>query len=165
MLMTTANNSETLNGVSIKHVVDNGVRGVRFNIYRSVANNHILGSGSGSSPHWTGQSVDNSWDFYSITFDGATGTSNAFKVKMNNTGLYQVNRTSHAPNSGNPAHSLHIGSNQPTWDTYVMRHFNMADLSVWNRVLTDAEITTLYASGNGKVLTVSEKSWVEKGVA
>jgi hypothetical protein len=42
---------------------------------------------------------------------------------------------------------------------------NIAEMSIWERVLTDAEITTLYNSGNGVRLADATQSatWEELG--
>jgi len=91
---------------------------------------------------------DNSWHFYSATFDETLGSEN-LKVKRDNANEVTFGKIS-ASTSGSPNYPLTI-EHQPAGGYFPALN-NMAETSFWNRVLTDAQITSIYNSGNGAPL-------------
>ena len=92
---------------------------------------------------------DDDWYFYSLTFDETLGSAN-LKVKRDNSNLVTANKDD-ASASGNSSYPLAIQHN-PVGETYILTPNNIAELSLWNRVLTDDEITSIYNSGSGAAL-------------
>lgn len=85
------------------------------------------------------------WYFYVIRWDYSLGSAN-FKIRRNDGNEETANKTGTATNSNasyplllarNPASSANFGS------------IKLDEMSIWNRILTSAEETALYNSGNG----------------
>jgi len=105
--------------------------------------------GSGYIPDTT------DYHFYTMQVDVDLTTGVAI-MKRDNANSTTSNRQN-APSDGNSSYALNVGR-RATDTNYT--HMEISELSIWNRVLTVAEITTLYNSGVGQGIT---ESWVEKG--
>jgi len=103
--------------------------------------------------------VDDAWHFYSVTYDGSTMT---LKKDLANT---QTDAVSGLPASGDAYTLLCFQHGNPSTETYIPPANNTAELSIWDRVLTDAELIKIYNSGDGFNLIDGAKLWTEKGTA
>lgn len=83
----------------------------------------------------------NEWNFVGITFD----STNLTLFKINSTGKYQQSATK-SLNTGSTDHK--IGRYAYTSAGYFSG--NIDELSIWNRTLTNAEITQMYNNGAGQ---------------
>ena len=125
-------------------VIHNNVSGQGVTDWVSTADNYI---------------PDNTttWYFYSMTYDQSLGSDN-LKVKRDNANLETKTKTANSPYNGNSTYAMFLDrlpSGSGNFPANVIDEF-----SVWNRVLTDAEITTIYNSGTGKTLdTAKGATW------
>jgi hypothetical protein len=88
---------------------------------------------------------DNAMHFYKITYDQSLSSDNMKMSVDNGTNVTQT-KTSNAPTNGNSQTELYIGSSDAT--NFFLAG-EVAEMSIWNRVLTDAEVTAIYNSGSG----------------
>jgi len=110
---------------------------------------------------------DGDWHFFSFRYDYSLGSDNLKVTRDNDVStLEEYDNGSGTPNSGdafNPLAFQHKGAT--TQETYIPDANNTTELSIWDRVLTDAEVTMIYNSGAGFDLITGAKVWVEKGTA
>ena len=109
------------------------------------------GSSQGDIAHidtGDGYIPDTDWHFYCITYDQSL-PSNNFKLTRDNGNLEQATKTSATPSSGSHAQTALVGVHTGSTSFF---GGSLSEMSVWNRVLTSSEITTLYNSGNGATI-------------
>jgi len=132
-----------------------GSRG--FEIYWSTAPNLSLNMTNGLSGNPTGRpfdyanftdfSTDGNWHFYAFTLDGGLA-SNQYKVRRDAETIQEFSKTAGVfASTGNAVFALQFRNQDPYW--YIPPTTSYAELSIWNRVLTDEELSTLYNSGDG----------------
>ena len=88
---------------------------------------------------------DNAMHFYKITYDQSLSSDNMKMSVDNGTNVTQT-KAGNAPTDGNAYQAMYIGMST-TSDFPCAGEF--AEMSIWNRVLTDAEVTKIYNSGSG----------------
>ena len=88
---------------------------------------------------------DNKMHFYKLTYDQSLSSDNMKLSVDNGTNITQT-KTSNAPTDGNAFQAMYIGMSDST--NFPMAG-EFAEMSIWNRVLTDAEVTKIYNSGSG----------------
>jgi len=165
------NSGDSTNGITIYHYDSSsaGGGGLGFFIsYTGGGNNNIVLSFFSATGF---MAYDDEWHFYSMTWDQTLGSAN-LKIHrdMGTTSpTYQTaNKTTNNNNSGNASHALgfrHYTANGINDDTYIPPTASYAELSIWDRVLTDAELTKIYNSGKGMDLITGTNLWKEKGTA
>jgi len=101
----------------------------------------------------------NTWHFYSLTYDQSLGSNN-FKIKRDNDNLEQQTKTSNSPVNTNSTYVMHLNRLPSGSGNFPANLID--DFSVWNRVLTDDEISTLYNAGTGKTVDTANL-WQEIG--
>ena len=159
MFFTTTDNADVTNGLNIYESTSVGSPASwRIHISMSSGMVCLLEASAGYI------ATDDEWHMYSITYDGTLGSNN-MKIRKDNANLEQVTKNVNLPNSGDARDPIAFQHNQATWETYIPPANNTAELSIWNRVLTDAELTTIYGSGDGFNLIDGTKVWVERGTA
>ena len=90
------------------------------------------------------QSVgDSNWHFYMLSWDEDGGSNNA-QFQLDGTKQTATVTTTNTSDSSNPLTIGDVTGNEPQMD--------IQEFSLWNRVLTDAEIALIYNSGNGAEL-------------
>jgi len=95
---------------------------------------------------------DGDWHFFCFRYDYSLGSNN-LKVTRDNDDLEVFDNGSGTPNSGDAFNPLAFGHKGATpQESFIPDANNTTELSIWNRVLTDAEVTTVYNSGNGAPL-------------
>ena len=91
---------------------------------------------------------DTDWHFYCITYDQSLASNN-LKITVDDGGLEQATKSGATPSSSDSAQialvGVHTGSSG-----YL--DGSLTEMSVWNRILTSGEITTLYNSGDGTAI-------------
>ena len=116
--------------------------------------------------------TDNEWHMYTYTWDYNSTPNFTYRVDGATSGTYYATKNK----SGNAAVNVNSDyapfvmasgyqASGGTSGTYGRLNSNVCEFAIWNRVLTDAEITTLYNSGSGVQLDTGAKVWKEKGVA
>jgi len=96
---------------------------------------------------FTDFSTDGNWHFYAFTMDGDLG-SNQYKVRRDAEAIQEFSKTAgNFANSGNSEKAMEWRT-QGTYP-YIPPTTSYVELSIWDRVLTDEELTTLYNSGDG----------------
>ena len=100
---------------------------------------------------------DSAFHFYSIRYDHTLASSNV-KISIDNGTPVTGNKTSDTPSSADSAFPFNIAENCNGYGAFL--DGNLTEMSIWNRVLTDAEVTTIYNSGSGKRIG---DSWKEEG--
>ena len=120
---------------------------------RGVATTTVVSTNSGASfvPS------DSAFHFYSIRYDHTLASSNV-KISIDNGTPVTGNKTSDTPSSADSAFPFNIAENCNGYGAFL--DGNLTEMSIWNRVLTDAEVTTIYNSGSGKRIG---DSWKEEG--
>ena len=116
---------------------------------RGVATTTVVSTNSGASfvPS------DSAFHFYSIRYDHTLASSNV-KISIDNGTPVTGNKTSDTPSSADSAFPFNIAENCNGYGAFL--DGNLTEMSIWNRVLTDAEVTTIYNSGAGKTLDTAK---------
>ena len=96
------------------------------------------------------------WHFIVAQYDYQVGTTN---ISVDNGTLEAVATGETLDTTTTPQAKLHLG-NVPQLDNDL--NGDTDEVSIWNRILTTAELTKIYNAGSGKLLG---KSWVERGTA
>ena len=130
---------------------------IGFNINQGSNNSLgiILGTGNGASAETNHSTSINyvpdttTWHFYCLTFDESLASSN-LNVRRDNANLETFNKEFTNSNS-NATYALHVGGMSGfTGDL----NGRISEMSIWNRVLTTSEQTSLYNSGSGSKVDV-----------
>jgi len=112
---------------------------------------------------------DDAWHFYAFTMDFSlsSATLKMWRDMGTTTPAYQTaNKGAGALESGNPSYILGFRHYTAQGDnTYIPPTASYSELSIWDRVLTDAELDKIYNSGAGMDLVTGAKIWVERGTA
>ena len=93
---------------------------------------------------------DNQFHFYCLRWNQNLGSDNLLCSIDDGTPEKQ-NKTVETPSSANAAFPLNIAEYCNGYGAFL--DGNLTEMSIWNRVLTDAEVTTIYNSGNGKAIS------------
>jgi len=91
---------------------------------------------------------DDNWNFYTITYDQSLGSVNCI-LRKNDTTQETANKTGGTPSNSNAGNSANIARSTASGQ---FLDGSLDELSIWNRILTSAEITTLYNSGVGRTV-------------
>ena len=111
---------------------------------------------------FTTLTADGNWHFYVMTCDMSITT--ALRYSIDDGTRETGNKNASAVASGNAEHALFFRHNQ-SGSAFISDTTEFCEMSIWDRILTDAEITTLYASGGGLQLDTGLPVWTEKGTA
>jgi len=114
----------------------------------------LLGFGGGTQ--WYGGNSSASyvpdtttWHMYTVTLD--LTTSNGLNYTRDGANAHNVTNTSSgAINNGDSGEQMTIGVKPDYGEEYL--DGQIMELSIWDRILTSTEITTLYNSGNGTAI-------------
>lgn len=87
--------------------------------------------------------ADNNWHFYMLSWDEDGGSDNV-QFQLDGTKQTATVTTSNTSDASSPLIIGDVSGNEPEMD--------IQEFSLWNRVLTDAEIAEIYNSGNGAEL-------------
>jgi hypothetical protein len=136
-IMGNAATNNTNNGIQIICTNANGTFRARVTDGGGVVTQLI--TSSGFVPQ------DNAMHFYKITYDQSLSSDNMKMSVDNGTNVTQT-KAANAPTDGNAYQAMYIGMST-TSDFPCAGEF--AEMSIWNRVLTDAEVTAIYNSGSG----------------
>jgi hypothetical protein len=143
----TGNSSGTIMGDAATNNTNNGIQMICTNVNGTFRARVTDGGGvvtqlitsSGFVPQ------DNTMHFYKITYDQSLSSDNMKMSVDNGTNVTQT-KTANAPTDGNSQTELYIGSSDAT--NFFLAG-EVAEMSIWSRVLTDAEVTAIYNSGSG----------------
>ena len=143
----TGNSSGTIMGDAATNNTNNGIQIICTNVNGTFRARVTDGGGvvtqlitsSGFVPQ------DNAMHFYKITYDQSLSSDNMKMSVDNGTNVTQT-KTGNAPTNGNSQTELYIGSSDAT--NFFLAG-EVAEMSIWSRVLTDAEVTAIYNSGSG----------------
>ena len=163
MTILANNVGDTTAGFKIYHYSSSGDHGIRTMMSKA---------GGGNNQPLTGQSAanfflsDGNWHMYTFTVDfSATPT---LRIKRDAANEQTFNKSgSNTPDalSQNTAYPLALWHDSQQSSAYIPPPKEIMELSIWDRVLTDAEITKIYNSGNGFQLETGLKVFKEKGAA
>ena len=84
--------------------------------------------------------------FYLFTYDQAPSTNN-LKVHRDDANLEQFTKSAATPDNNNAKGVNTVGKNSQVANDFL--HGNIAEMSVWNKVMSGADQTSLYNSGSG----------------
>ncbi len=115
---------------------------------------------------FTGMETDGNWHLYVVTMDFSLSSDNCKICKDDGTKHTADKHGSNTPDAITQNSVNSLGFRYRISNTaYIVPTAEYCEVSVWNRVLTDAEITQLYNSGAGFQLDTGEKIWKERGTA
>ena len=145
-IVDNANNLETEIGFQIK--LDTASTGViRSQILRDVSNTQVIKADSSNGFY----DDDNGWHWYVTRFDYNDSASLGYNMSFmrDNSNEETFSKSSDAANNGNATYDLTFmaaGGLGLQYPAYIMEIF------LFNRWVSDSELTTLWNSGNGKAL-------------
>jgi hypothetical protein len=125
----------------------------------------IVANGTGNAPTINAQTsngfvpTDNAFHFYVFRWDYSQSTGTLL-ISVDNGTPESFNKTSNTASNSNAGQVARFCSD--TWAGSESLSGNILELSIWNRILTNAELTTLYNSGSGKIIA-TDPSWKELG--
>jgi hypothetical protein len=111
---------------------------------------------------------DQEWHMYTFTYDYLNTPNFTYRVDANTSGTYyetKNNSSQNASNSDAPVQPYFFATQNTGGGTTGWQAGTACELAIWDRILTSAEITTLYASGDGLQLDTGLKVWTERGTA
>jgi hypothetical protein len=110
-------------------------------------------------------SPDSNWHFLSITLD-ASLSSNQLKIRRDAGTTENFSRLSSASYTTTAnAYGEMMWKHDQDGNAYITPTASYAELSIWARVLTDAELANIYNSGAGLQLDADLPVWKERGTA
>jgi len=133
------------------HNVDPTKIGCRFGLRQNRTCSFSVSSGSVVIDYQSSDNFipnDTNWHFLVYLWDYSLGSAN-LKVRLDDSTEETANKTGTASNS-NATHAPNIGKRALANDFYL--DASLDEFSIWNRILTSAEITTLYNSGVGRTV-------------
>ena len=138
-----------------------GEQGIFFRMQNSSGHIYLkFGTGGGTVIGGTATTQvipDTNWNFVVGQYDYNDG---AIKVSVNN-GAFETVATAVISDTTTPYRQLIVG-NSPELDNDL--NGDMDELSIWNRILTAAEITAIYNSGTpGDLTSLSPIAWYRMG--
>ena len=163
------------NRAILRTAVGDTVAGITIYFYSNNLRVYIAKTGGGNNQpinsnddgsDFTSFSSDGNWHFYVITMDFNLA-SQTLKMSKDDGARTTANKSANACSSisTNSDYALGFRHSPSNGSGYIPPTAQMAELSIWNRVLTDAEITTLYNSGSGFQLDTGDKVWKERNTA
>ena len=123
-----------------------GMNATDFRIYTQNGADELVATFQGSSGFIPNNST---WYFYCFRWDQDIASNN-FKAIRNDGNLEQSNKTANSPSNSNSTDPMTFGKRPDLSLGYT--DMALAEFSVWNRVLTDDEMTALYNGGSGKAI-------------
>ena len=108
----------------------------------------------GNNGSWSSAIPDNtSWHHYAITWNAGTVTLYVDNISKGT--------QSQTAGSGTPQYGLNLGVNNDEYYT----ELTLDDMSIWSRVLTTSEISALYNSGSGSIVSeAKDATWTQFGM-
>ena len=88
-----------------------------------------------------------SWYFYTMSYDQSEDDDNLV-MRRNNANDETGDKTANTPNDSNAGYSQHIARRPDLSDDF--GDFSVAELSQWNKVVSDEDQTALYNNGQGR---------------
>mgnify|MGYP001170293991 FL=1 len=163
------------NRAILRSAVGDSVAGITIYFYSNNLRVYIAKTGGGNNQpinsndngsDFTSFSSDGNWHFYVITMDFNL-TSQTLKMSKDDGARTTANKSANACSSisTNSDYALGFRHSPSNGSGFIPPTAQMAELSIWNRVLTDEEITTLYNSGSGFQLDTGDKVWKERNTA
>ena len=120
-----------------------GMNTTDFRIYTQNGSDELIASFSGTSGFIPNAS---SWYFYCFTFGDALSGAN-FKATRNDANLESSGISANTPSNSNATDPMTFGKRPDLNIGYTK--MALAEVSVWDKIMSDEDITTLYNSGNG----------------
>tara|TARA_Y100001951_G_scaffold76819_1_gene64089 strand:+ start:243 stop:995 length:753 start_codon:yes stop_codon:yes gene_type:complete len=134
--------SEGSTGIGLKL----GMNATDFRIYTQNGSDEFVANFTGTSGFIPNNTT---YYFYCFRWDQDLGSNN-FKAIRNDNNLEQSNKTGNSPSDSNSTDPMTFGKRPDLNVGYTQ--MALAEFSVWDRVLSDEEMTNLYNSGNGKAI-------------
>ena len=105
--------------------------------------------------------ADGAWHFYVFTIDFSLGSNQGYMSRDISGSTYSYSKNTPTPDSsGDTSYPMNFRNDAPNNGYGVPPTTQYAEFSIWDRVLTSAEISKLYNSGNGAQL---DNRWDEEG--
>ena len=123
-----------------------GMNATDFRIYTLNGSDELVANFSGTSGFIPNNTT---WYFYCFRWDQDIASNN-FKASRNDNNLEQSNKTGNSPSDSDATDPMTFAKRPDANSNYTQ--IALAEVSVWNRILTDNEITTLYNSGDGQAI-------------
>ena len=168
MTILQNNTGDSTAGIYMRHyTAGDDEHGIRTAITKQGGNNQALTAQSAADFFLS----DGNWHMYTFTCDFSLGSAN-YKIKRDYSDANEsFNKSgSNTPealsqNASYPLALFHHTTSGSGGSSYIPPPKEIMELSIWDRVLTDAEITKIYNSGNGMQLETGLKVFKEKGTA
>ena len=138
LLATKINNDGGTAGYSIRLQTNNKISTYILNGTNAVLNTN-------STANFIPDS--SSWYFYTMSYNQSEADDNLIRRRDNNN-EETADKTANTPSDSNAGYAQHIARRPDTSGDF--GDFSIAELSQWNRILTDDEITALYNDGAGR---------------
>jgi len=107
----------------------------------------------------TAASSPTGWHFHTIQYDDSTGIG---RTSLDNGAWNNIFTGANLTNTDTPSNKFRIGNNPPLDNDL---NGDMDEFSLWDRILTAAEITAIYNSGTGEVLSTVQTTGADEKVA
>jgi len=135
------------NGHTIMSTTDGSTQTDGFFIDNSGSGTLRLIQVDGNNGSWSSAIPDNtSWHHYAITWNAGTVTLYVDGVSKGT--------QSQTAGSGTPQYALTLGANNDEYYT----ELTLDEMGIWKRVLTTSEISALYNSGTGSIITEAKSA-------
>ncbi len=145
-IMSTGDAGSSTVGINVYYDNENDTRRLTYSITNGLGGQPVIFAYKSSFfPN------DNNWHLVTITYDQALGSANA-KFYLDGTYIGPSNKAGNTPSTSNSYGALRLGS--IVYDGLKLRG-KLDDVRVYNRVLTDSEITKLY-NRSSKVIKVKK---------
>jgi len=89
---------------------------------------------------------DTYWYFYIFRYDQSLSDTN-FNATRDNANLQQSNKTANTPSNANQSYPMNFARRPDTGIDFTI--LSIAELSIWNKIMNDADMTSLYNGGSG----------------
>ena len=138
VIFTTTSGSTNNIGVWINFVANNDID---FAIVRGVGGTYVITNAGNSLVNIADTTT---WHMVTYTYDQSLASLN-LKTYLDGTASTTLNKTVNAPSNSNATRAANMFSDANFG--FGANYFD--EMSIWNRILTQAEITSLYNSGAG----------------
>ena len=123
-----------------------GMNATDFRIYTQNGSDELVANFTGESGFIPNSTT---WYFYCFRWDQDLGSNN-FKAIRNDNNLEQSNKDNNDPSNSNATDPMTFAKRPDLNVGYTA--MSIAEVSIWNRILTDDEMTALYNNGDGRAI-------------
>tara|TARA_R110002126_G_scaffold289580_2_gene444835 strand:- start:100 stop:1509 length:1410 start_codon:yes stop_codon:yes gene_type:complete len=153
------NMGDTTRGFKIYYyLLPDGSNGMTTSMTKTGGGNNQPIRGTSPAQFWV---ADGAWHFYVFTIDYSLGSNQGYMSRDISGSTYSYSKNTPTPDSsGDTSYPMNFRNDAPNNEYGIPPTTQYAEFSIWDRVLTSAEISKLYNSGNGAQL---DNRWDEEG--